>query len=138
MRSKLQRRIISLLAIVALAATGAADLCGLHSCPHHDVPAPAAQVDAGAADSHAHAAPHHGESPEVPADTDGHDGHGPCNCLGACSANTPAAPLENPHVSIVATLSSMPVEPPAGTLPHARTTSYLLPWANAPPASASI
>ena len=137
-RSKQQRRFISLFAIVALAATAAADLCGLHSCPHHDALAAVTTADVGPIDSHAPAASHHGHAQDAPDEPAGDDHHGPCNCLGACSANTPAAPLDHQHVSIVATLSSTSVNAPAGTLPHARTTPYLLPWANAPPLSASI
>ncbi len=124
--SKLQRRIISLLAGIALGATAAADLYGLHSCPHHDVPS------AGSAHAE-HAAA--GPSGETPA---GHEEHGPCTCVGACSANPPAAPLERPHVSVIATLVAAPVDEPAETLPRRPTTRYLHPWPNAPPLSASL
>ncbi|HEU5209421.1 MAG TPA: hypothetical protein VFU06_08420 [Longimicrobiales bacterium] len=142
MRSKLHRRIVSLLALVVFSTTGAADAYGLHSCPHHDaLPETPHQQHAHRADAQAATVTSHGQhshdSADAPASPAEHDGHGPCTCVGECSSNPPAAPLEAAPVTVVASLATRHVVVPAQVQPHACTTPYLLPWPNAPPVSAS-
>jgi len=137
----MQRRFMSLFALVAFGAAMASDAYGLHSCPHHDaLPGESVHAAGSEADIHHAAAEHTVVSDQVRADADGspeHDGHGVCTCVGTCSANPPSVPLESAHVTIAASLSTTSQFVPAYTRPHARTTPYLLPWATAPPVSAS-
>lgn len=158
MRSRMQRRIMSLFALVAFSAAMASDAYGLHSCPHHDalpgesVHTVVADADihtgaAGHSDSAHHAMAGSAHDGAAPFHTDhGHadvhapgenDDHGVCTCVGACSANPSAAPLERTPVTLAAPLSGTSQILPAYAQPHTRTTPYLLPWANAPPVSAS-
>ncbi len=149
MPSTVQRRIVSLIAAFAFLATAGADAYGLHSCPHHDgVPAsqhahasndavaghPGSDHLAGKA-----AAPGHGTAMggahegagNHPADS--HADHGPCTCVGACSATAVSVPSEPARVLVAAppvgTVAAVPGD--AQTLPGIR--AYILPWANAPP-----
>jgi len=121
-----------LLAATAFLFAAAGEAAGALSCPHHD--ALPGQVEAAAVETHA-GAPLHGPR-HSGADHGGRDNHsGPCTCLGNCH-----------DVGLAHTLSASPAiewDLPTGRVQilhgveeaPAPAAPYLLPFANAPPAS---
>jgi hypothetical protein len=126
-RISLISRIVTLLlaGMFPLAVVG--DGYGLHPCPHHD--SPTVQSTHVAAEGHHPAAP-----PAAPADSgDSHGDHGPCTCIGGCSAPVGVA---LPGLGLRTAQAASVVRPWTAT--HAATLdfsppSFLLPYATAPP-----
>lgn len=127
-----RRLVAGLLAGLFLLA-GAADVYGLHRCPHHEPAggpeAPSEQLLCASPPPLPHLHPATDGAPEEDA--------GPCTCVGSChgSATTPAVSDRPTPLAERPALAARRVAPPLEDAPSTDPSAHLVPYPNGPPLS---
>lgn len=136
---RLGRRVATGLCLVLLLGGSSADAHDLNSCSHHGIPISATSGPTVAADHGGSHGNHVGSPTGHHGDSSGHDphGHGPCVCIGDCSAPAALAlSRSGGTVARDARLIDDPSPPHLPLFPPQQLLPYVLPYALAPPPGA--